>query len=575
MAMSTNTYGCSTGACASVGYGKYNGSQQTGKDVVVYDSVANVFQHLDTATGIWVTFPCAGGTNGFGCTVSTPVTVGATPLTNISNPGGSGPCPFMLHESSMNKLASAPYVAISAGGGYLGSACPVENFQVWNPKVSSFNAATSLQTSFAGFNHSNMDQTVLAAFSGTASGGSNSGWFTSIYSLAAGVSNQPGTSVYLLPGNPPPSTYPMGCNSVSNNPTCDLGSALDAHLSCVGGCDHGSFHGCGTAYNYANLGPAFNAWQNMETCWPTSNPTSAPTATFGPVSQFTHTFATGTSMTFGTQFQISEYSQDGDWLFWSSDWGCKLGVVSGASTPALWSSGTYYQALIAAPVPVSPISLCGYPWAAATSYVAGNLINPIEGTNGSAPVDDVFQAITSGSSGPNSTINSTQPVCLQYVGGAPGQKASCFAGTTPPSKTALAVTAATESGTTGTITVTGPGVQLNIGALVTLAGFTWSGGNGNGTFAVTGTVGANCPGTSCASANTFQLAGMPSGLGTVTILGNAAAQGDRFCDSPSDNGSGSVNSFNPSSCSGGVLWQDLGAQTQRGDVFAVNLGNQH
>ena len=80
------------------------------------------------------------------------------------------------------------------------------------------------------------------------------------------------------------------------------------------------------------------------------------------------------------------------------------------------------------------------------------------------------------------------------------------------------------------------------------------------------------PGTNCGSVTTFQLAGMPSGLGTATVLGTAAAQGDTVCDSPSDNGSGSVNSFNPASCSGGVIWSDRGVQTQRGDVFAVNLG---
>jgi hypothetical protein len=138
--------------------------------------------------------------------------------------------------------------------------------------------------------------------------------------------------------------------------------------------------------------------------------------------------------------------------------------------------------------------------------------------------------------------------------------------------TALTVTAASESGTTGTIVVSN-GVALNAGAQVTLAGFSPAGWNG--TFSVTGAVGANCPGTNCAAVTSFQLAGLPSGLSAVTTLGTAASEGDRVCDSPSDNGSGSVNSFNPSNCSAGVMWQDLGPQTQRGDVFAVNLGNQH
>jgi hypothetical protein len=292
----------------------------------------------------------------------------------------------------------------------------------------------------------------------------------------------------------------------------------------------------------------------------------------GPVSQFTHTFATGTSKTFSTQFQISEWSQDGNWLFWSSDWGCSLGVVSGVNAPSVWSSGSYYQQLMVASVPANPVSLCGYPWASGTSYSGGNLTNPIEGTTGSGSIDDVFQAITAGTSGPNSSIGSNQPVCLQYVGGIAGQKASCFAGTNPPSTTAVAVTAASESVTTGTFAVS-TALALDAGVQVTLAGFMPTGWNG--TFPVTGAVGANCPGLNCGSVTSFQLAGLPSGLSAVATFGTVASEGDTVCDSPLDDGSGSVNSFNPSSCSDGVLWQDLGPQTQRGDVFAVNLGNQH
>jgi hypothetical protein len=116
-------------------------------------------------------------------------------------------------------------------------------------------------------------------------------------------------------------------------------------------------------------------------------------------------------------------------------------------------------------------------------------------------------------------------------------------------------------------------VKLNVGAKVTLAGFTPSGWNG--TFAVTGTVGTDCPGTNCGAITSFQLAGLPSSLGTVTVFGNANSQGDTVCDSPSDNGSGSVNSFNPSSCSGGEIWSDRGLQTSRSDVIGINLGVTH
>jgi hypothetical protein len=352
---------------------------------------------------------------------------------------------------------------------------------------------------YAGFNHSALDNTELVAFNG--SGSSNpccnytNGWFTSVYQLNA-VTSQPETSAYLAPNvNLPGSgNYPTGCYPTptgTQQPTCNLSTALDSHLSCVGGCDHGALHACGTTFNYATLGPAFNAWQNMETCYPTGTLYAAgslPTTSAGPVSQFTHTFATGTSLSFSTQFQISQWSQDGNWLFWSSDWGCQLGSTTG-SAPAVWSSGTYYQKLILASVPANPTSLCGYPWASSTSYVAGNTINPIEGTSGSGAVDDVFQALTNGTTGANSSLSGKQPKC---------GTTSCFANSTPPL----------------------------------------------------------CNGLSCAANPTA----------------TPFTAGQTICDSAA----GAF--FNPSmpyssSCPGGVVWQDLGPQTQRGDVFAVKLAS--
>jgi hypothetical protein len=190
--------------------------------------------------------------------------------------------------------------------------------------------------------------------------------------------------------------------------------------------------------------------------------------------QFTHTFATGTSIFFSIQFQISEYSQDANWLFWSSDWNCQNGSATG-TVPILYpGSGTYNDMLVVAAVPSNPTSVCGLPWAANTTYVVGNMTNPIEGTSGSGAVDDVFQAIYAG--GPS---GATQP------GGFPG---SYFSTSTAPT---------------------------------TVAPF---------------------------------------------------APGSTICDSASG---ASINPSLPysSSCPSGVVWQDIGPQTQRGDVFAVNLGH--
>jgi len=107
-------------------------------------------------------------------------------------------------------------------------------------------------------------------------------------------------------------------------------------------------------------------------------------------------------------------------------------------------------------------------------------------------------------------------------------------------------------------------MPLNQGVLLTLAGMIPSGYNG--------TWSANV-----SSGTTVTLAGLPSGLGSATGFGTATAQGDTVCDNQNYNGTTQVNSLNPlapysTSCPNGVVWQDLGPQTQRGDVFAVNLG---
>ncbi len=389
-----------------------------------------------------------------------------------------------------------------------------------------------------------------------------------------------------------PQTTPPGCyvtvGTTTKSPDCSISDGFDSHLSWVGDPGTDTYPVCGTTYNAAPISPAWSAWQDMETCYPTvptycdanvetcpqTTPWSSATTSVSvnPVWQFTHTWTTRTSNTFATQFTISEYSQDANWLFWSSDWFCGNGSTTG-STPTVWSSGTYYQMLMVPPVPANPSSLCGLAWSPGNAYVAGNMVNPIEGLTGSSANDDVFQALQSGTSGPQSSLPSTQPSCLVYVGGTLKQ-ASCFANTNPPTVTPLAVTGASESGTTGTITVSSPGVTLNAGVLVTLAGFTGSATGWNGTFAVIGAVGANCPGSACGSVTTFQLSGMPSGLSTPNsyVGAVAAAQGDTVCDLTSP-GQDSIN-INAPSCTG-VIWEDIGVQTQRGDVFAVNLGNQH
>src|SRR5208283_3794606 len=105
----------------------------------------------------------------------------------------------------------------------------------------------------------------------------------------------------------------------------------------------------GTTYNYGNFGPATNAWQNEETVYPVAagiiaNPNNfclqsimpgctvtQPANSYGNPWRFTHTFCLGNNLTFSQQFCVSEYSQDGNWLFWSSDNGGLLGSTTGAA----------------------------------------------------------------------------------------------------------------------------------------------------------------------------------------------------------------------------------------------------
>jgi hypothetical protein len=306
------------------------------------------------------------------------------------------------------------------------------------------------------------------------------GVFTTVYDLTGNVSSSSnprfGTALNVLASQGTPQTNPQGCYVTAGgqkNPDCNLSEVLDSHLSAAGDPGSDSYPVCGTSYNYATLGPATNAFQNMETCYSInpSNPASLLPETAGSVWQFTHTFATGTSATFSTQFQISEYSQDANWLLWGSDWNCQNGSTNGTA-PAVWTSGTYLDMLAVAAVPANPTSVCGLPWAANTTYTVGNMINPIEGTSGSGAVDDVFQAI--------------------YAGGPSGP--------------------------------TQPGPTT------------------------------------------------PNSYFSTSVGPTATAAGNTICDSALGA------SMNPSlpystSCPSGIVWQDIGPQNQRGDVFAVNLGH--
>jgi hypothetical protein len=487
LGVSTNTYGD-----AAVGYNKYNADQGTGVWLLEYDATLNVYHLLNTGTGIWTDYACGSG-SGATCSNISSTVIGT--LTAITNPLGTGqPCPFLVHNMKIGR--NGLYALVTSQVPVYAACNSLQNFEMWSTTSASFCGAltncggvpSSLQITYGGMNHWALGTNKIVAFEGGSSFGYTAGVFTSVYNNAS-ASTPPLFSVWLKPLSNQSSaqTTPPGCyvtSGTEKSPDCNLSEVLDSHLSWVGDPGTDTYPVCGTSYNYATLGPAFNAWQNMETCYPTI-PTGCdpsvnaacaawPSSSLGPVWQFSHTFATGTSTTFSTQFQISEYSQDANWLFWSSDWNCQNGSNTGAAPTVYSGSGTYVDMMAVAAVPAAPTSLCGLPWAASTTYVVGNMINPIEGTAGAGAVDDVFQAI--------------------YVGGPTGS------------------------------TQPGPAV--------------------------------------------------PNSYFSASIGPTSSGPGSTICDSASG---AAMNPALPytTSCPTGTVWQDIGPQNQRGDVFAVNLGNQH
>lgn len=485
-ATSTDSYGGPATVAVATRYKSYAAGQGTGIWIHYYDATANSYHLLNTASGIWTKTTCTGGT-GYNCSGGTISWSTVGTLTAISNNLTIGhACPFATHNSKLDP--NGTYVEVQEQVFFDTTCNPLNDSLMWQP-LAAFNAATSLQYVFGGTNHWCLTANKMVAFNGN-SFGQTAGVFITQYDLANVSSSSPLYSVYLQPFpnqscaqvSNPPGSY-LTAAGVIKSPDSNLAEALDSHLSCAAG----GAYACGTTYNYGTLSPiAYNAWQNMETCYPLTTTgstvgtaatcTSTPLTSIGPVKQYTHTFATGTNLLFSSQFQISEFSQDGKWLLWSSDWNCSLGSVDG-SVPVVNASGFLGQ-LPVTPVPASPGSFCGLPWQASHAYVIGNMINPIENTSGSGGVDDVYQAVAvngTGTSGPPSSLSNNQPKC---------GTTSCWIQTTAPT---------------------------------------------------------------------------------------ASTAGTYVCDS-SDGLSNLVSATLPT-CTNGIIWQDVGAQTSRGDVFAVRLAN--
>jgi len=368
MAMSSTFYGYVGEYAADVG------DQNTGIWFAEYDATSNIYHLVNSATGILSDVICAGGT-GYNCAEGTRSFVTLGQVAAFNN------CNFTAHSTT----ATQDGMYVNLAYDQASSGCPNSAF-VWLPTQTPFNADTQIQLTVEGFNHPvAMDHSIIDINDGGY--GATSGVWNVIY---------PGEN---LTADPLISWQVKPCSTaetegVYDPPSC-AHSIVDDHMSAAynpGGTD--TYPVCGAMYNYATLSPiAFDAWQGEILCQTTS-PTwtnLASPSTQQKQWRFTHTFGTGTISNFDAQFQISEVSQDGRFVAFSSDWNSQLGSTTG-SAPTL-------------PVANSSVTcLGGLPWRPSYAYAQGTLIHPIQGTSGGGTIYHVFQAISGGTSGSSAPV---------------------------------------------------------------------------------------------------------------------------------------------------------------------------
>ncbi len=382
-AISTNTYHMAKSYSGAEDYGSGGADQDTGFWAVEFDYNAGnpIYHMLNRLSGIWTDWACSlGSEHGYNCSGGTfnETTIGT--LKAISDPFGTGqPCPNTLHAARINP--SGLYFQITPTVARIYNACTsIPNAEEWIVNPATFDQYASLQVYTNGLNHSALGLNHIFSFN-SSSWGTNSGVFVGRYYLGnvsgttcasgsppdclgtgnpvVGGGYPPPATTYLYPiggtGNQTQAqTTPPGCyitgvgGSGVKSPDCNLGEALDSHISRAGHITDDTFPACGSVFNYATLSPiAFDAWQGMEVCQPTAHyvPSNAPgsgatlpTTSLDSPWQFTHCFTTGTSVFFSPQFCVSQFSQDGNWLFFSSGLRFAMWLAIGrcACRPVQW-----------------------------------------------------------------------------------------------------------------------------------------------------------------------------------------------------------------------------------------------
>ena len=382
---STNFYGvgstntCTSGACGGQGSGFYTS---------VYDSAANIYHLFNTMTQIQSDFACSGGT-GYKCTG------GSFTQTPKGLTTAEGNCRFTIHGSHASNDGSK--ITITPQGNLIGAGCPTPVPIQWRA-LQPFNAATQTTLYRTGLNHSAPGNDHEATIGqGAANYGYQTGVFGTLYSYAD-VTALPAAyweTWYQTRGDHTcDTTSPLQWSPFDPKMPCQL--PIDQHISwAYNPSDLDNTPVCGSTYSTGTVGsggPPVEqaAYQGEEACFSTS-PTWTDSNSPNPAQRqwrFTHAFAFGTDDLFDVKFMISQESQDGRFLAWSTDWAGGFGSTTG-SPPVL-------------PVP-NPSILClgGFVWNANAPYTVGTLIHPVTNLNGAGALLHVYQAvaITTGISG--------------------------------------------------------------------------------------------------------------------------------------------------------------------------------
>ena len=377
-AAATSVTGAQIESGANLNYVKYGGGQGTGNWNVMYDAAVNRYYLWNTATGINSQYTCTGG-SGAQCAGGAWVYAVRGKIGDFAG----GRCAMNIHNL---KLATACHQSVVTEQGsdlIMGaSACP--HFSVWNADDATFNSSLDVQD-VGSLNHWTVRGCDVVGLNNSGYGAS-SGVYMATHDL-----RNPGGTPQIIWQVSPCSTSPDGNGNYIPS-ACDLGQVIDNHLSGVynpTGSDDKPI--CGDTYNYDTALPIANtAYQGEVTCTQSAarwTNTGAPQTTVwrGP-----HTFNTQTNDLFSARFVLSQYSQTGKFLAFTSDWNNTLGSTDG-TTPTLGTSP-------AGSIASSANCYGGWNWQQNHGYALGAMIRPSTDLTGGGTLYPVFQAVVAGTS---------------------------------------------------------------------------------------------------------------------------------------------------------------------------------